>query len=279
MPGLREMRKRLGSIRTIGQLTGAMRSAAAAKFARSNAAFSAYREYGEACGKMLSRYGCTVSTPKETAGKPRDCIVLFGGNRGLCGGFNTELFGFFAKKYGEYAEAPIVLCCSKKASAFCRERGINTEREFMVSDIPAYEELRELSAYVRELYASGEAESVSFIYQSFVNMLTQTPVRRRLLPPEDPSGAQDEDGALYLPEREMVCARIAELCFDSAVYAAALENAVGAQAATLTAMRTAYDNATESAAKLELSINRRRQSEVTASVIETASDNISDNMQ
>ena len=77
-----------------------------------------------------------------------------------------------------------------------------------------------------------------------------------------------------MPDRETVCERLAEHGFDTMVYAIALEHASGAQAATLMAMRSAYDNAAQSALELETTINRRRQAEVTASVIETASDNV-----
>lgn len=80
--------------------------------------------------------------------------------------------------------------------------------------------------------------------------------------------------ALYLPSPCGHGARLALTCLNNEVFAAALDNASGAQAATLMAMRSACDSATESAAKLETTINRRRQADVTASVIEIASGNL-----
>ena len=79
---------------------------------------------------------------------------------------------------------------------------------------------------------------------------------------------------MYLPSPAAIGARLALTCLNNEVFAVALDNASGAQAATLMAMRSACDSATESAAKLETTINRRRQADVTASVIEIASGNL-----
>lgn len=273
MAGLRELRKRLKSIRTTGQLAGAMRTAAAAKYSRLTAALSGCAPYAAACQKMLAQAGYTALTRAADAGKGRPCLVVLSGNRGLCGGFNTELTSFFSSLCGETTQPPLLIACGKIAAAYCAEKGLATKQTFPLSDIPSFTEAQALSGCVRALYESGEAASIVFVYQKFVNMLTQTPVRRQLLPPpEDGERAENAD-TLFLPDHETVRSSLAATCLDAEIYAMALENAAGAQAATLMAMRSAYDNATESAAKLEITINRRRQAEVTASVIETASEN------
>ena len=112
------------------------------------------------------------------------------------------------------------------------------------------------------------------VYQSFHNMLTQTPAERQILPEPRATETKDDGSLLYLPDRETIGAQLAVSCMDTAMYNLALENAAGAQAATLVAMRSACDNAEASAAKLEITINRRRQADVTASVIETAAGNL-----
>ena len=193
-------------------------------------------------------------------------------NRGLCGGFNAELFRFFSQRE-ESGEEPLLFVCGRKAAAWLREQGRKAE-EFPVSDIPDYQEVKSLSDRLRELYVSGEVERILVVYQSFHNMLTQTPAERQILPEPRAAETKDDGSLLYLPDRETIGAQLAVSCMDTAMYNLALENAAGAQAATLVAMRSACDNAEASAAKLEITINRRRQADVTASVIETAAGNL-----
>ena len=273
MAGLRELRKRLKSIRTTGQLAGAMRTVAAAKYSRVNAARLSYETYAAACREMQRAAGRMGAAPVAAGERPR-CWVLFSGNRGLCGGFNAELLNLFYSRYRETAPAPLVIACGKMAAAFCKEKGIQLEREMPFQDVPRFDEAQQLAEYVAGLYASGAVSGVDVLYQRFENMLRQTPLIRQILPAADDAAPAEAEDVLFLPDRETVCERLAEHGFDTMVYAIALEHASGAQAATLMAMRSAYDNAAQSALELETTINRRRQAEVTASVIETASDNV-----
>ena len=274
MAGLRELRKRLNSIRTTGQLAGAMRSAAAAKYARVNAALTAYRPYGDACEQMRARLGDAGMERVAPAENAPECLVVLAGNRGLCGGFNAELLRYFSERVAASAAVPEVVVCGKVAAAYCREKGIADAKAFPVSDIPAYEEAQAVSAYLLERYRAGAITGVTVVCQRLINMLRQTPESRRLLPAPETDAREGDAEPLFLPDRETLCKQLAVTCFDAEIYKNLLENAAGAQAATLMAMRAAFDNATESAEKLETAINRRRQAEVTESVIETSSDNI-----
>ncbi len=141
-----------------------------------------------------------------------------------------------------------------------------------MSDVPVFDEVYPICRRAMELYVSGEAERVIVLYQSFRNMLSQIPSSVQVLP-EAPSVSASEAGLLYMPDKDTIGDQLAVFCFESGVFHLFLDNASGAQAATLMAMRAACDNAEESAANLELAINRRRQAEVTAGVIETASGN------
>lgn len=274
MAGLRELRKRLKSVRTTGQLAGAMRTVAAAKYSRVNAARLSYGAYAAACRQMQQAAGYTGRRPMEgTDEKPR-CFVLFSSNRGLCGGFNAELLNLFYSRYREAKPTPLVIACGKMAVAFCREKEIALEQEILLDDVPLFEQAQQLAARLKELYASGAVSGVDILYQRFENMLRQTPVIRQVLPDADDDAQAATADLLFLPDHETVCERLAEHGFDTTVYAISLEHASGAQAATLMAMRSAYDNAAQSALELETTINRRRQAEVTASVIETAADNV-----
>ena len=271
MASLQELRKRLRSIQSTGQLAGAMRTAATAKYAKVGRVRDEFTAYAGACGDMLRLLGSIGLERRTTTPAPRDCLVVLSGNRGLCGGFNAELLRFLEEELRQRKD-PVLLVCGRKAAQFLRERGTAFE-EFPLSDVPTFDEIRPLAERLRELYVEGEVERVLVIYQSFRNMLTQTPAAVQLLPEAETDG-EGSDAPLYLPDRETILAQLSVNCVDARLFDLALENSAGAQAATIMAMRSACDNAAESAAELEITINRRRQAEVTSSVIETASGSI-----
>lgn len=274
MASLQELRKRLKSIRTTGQLAAAMRTAATAKYARLGKLRADFTPYAEACRDMLAQLGGSgVPHPEDAEMPGRDCVIVLGGNRGMCGGFNAELTRFLDAELQKFDD-PIVLVCGRKPAAHLRERGVTAE-EFSVSDVPAYDEIKSAADRLLSLYGAGEAGRVFAVWQRFGNMLTQIPTARRLLPEEDEARETGTDAPLlYLPDRETIGAQLAISCFEAQLFGLAVECALGAQAATLMAMRSACDNADEAAADLEVRINRRRQAEVTSGVIETASGNI-----
>ena len=273
MAGLQQLRKRLKSIRATGQLAEAMRTAATIKYSRVSKVREEFTPYADGSADMLAllgRFGIRRET--ETVSE-RNCLVLFGSNRGLCGGFNAELFRFMERTLAGEALPPLIVSCSRKASAYCREHSLEYE-EHILSDVPEYEETHALCERLEALYTSGTVNRVRLVYQSYRNMLSQVPTDRQILPDPEETKSVNPDGVLYLPSSATIGLRLAHTCLNNEVFAVALDNASGAQAATLMAMRSACDNAAESAAKLETTINRRRQAEVTASVIEIASGNL-----
>lgn len=269
MASLQELRKRLRSIQSTGQLAGAMRTAATAKYAKVSRVRDEFTPYARACRDMLRLLGAAGIERKAEVPAPRECLVILGGNRGLCGGFNAELLRFLDDELRK-REDPLLLVCGRKAAVYLRERGMAFE-DFPLSDVPSYDEIRPLAERLRELYVTGEVERVLVVYQSFRNMLTQIPAAAQLLPETEPDGEERAAPLLFLPDRETIGAQLAVSCVDAQMFDLALENSAGAQAATIMAMRSACDNAEASAADLEITINRRRQAEVTSSVIETAS--------
>lgn len=273
MAALRELRKRLRSVRATGQLAGAMRTVATAKFSRVNAMREAARPYASICSELAALSGdATLSVPPEAAGKPR-CAVLFSGNRGLCGAFHSEMTGLFYDHYRQATEKPLVVLCGKMATAFCREHGIAVTQEFPFDDVPTFAQAKCLADFIRQLCDDGLVSGVDVYSQRYVNMLRQSPSCCQLVPWEDTaSNADGDDGVLHFPDRRTVASWLRVRSLETALFTHALEHAAGAQAATLMAMRSAYDNAEQSAQDLETTINRRRQAEVTASIIETASD-------
>lgn len=266
MAGVRELKKHLKSIKTTGQLAGAMRTVSVAKYSKINARLSEYKVYAKSCSDMFLRLGISVKR-EEYAGKKQDILVVFSGNRGLCGGFNMENLAYFLDIYNAYDEKPLVVTVGKKAQEYCLEKKIDVAKSFVFSDVPSYGETDEVSEWLLELYMSGKTDSIRLIYQSFINMLKQVPVDKNIVNFYS-EGHVSEDGMLFIPDAECVREAPFAMYFRSVFYSASLESAAGAQAATVIAMRSAYDNAKKSEFELETAINRRRQAEVTSGVLE-----------
>lgn len=273
MAGLRELKNRLSSINTVGQLAGAMRTVSTAKYSRVSGVRREYEPYAQGCRALMRRFGGELSAalPCTDPDAPV-CYVIMAGNRGLCGGYNAEIQSYGGTLLKEETRPYRLVTVGKTAETYFREAGFFVERAFDIPDVPDFDACRELLSYLRDGFTGGEISAVYMVYQKFINMLSRE-VRKEQILPLETGEAELREEALLIPDGPTVLERAALSCVDSVLYSCILEASACAQAATLVAMRSAYDNAQESIADLEAEISRRRQSEVTAGVLETASDN------
>lgn len=273
MAGLRELKNRLSSINTVGQLAGAMRTVSAAKYSRVSSVRGRFAPYAQSCQSLIDVFGGAL-TQALPCGDPEApaCYVVISGNRGLCGGYNTEIQSYGAEILRSAPEPWRLITVGKTAQRYFADAGFPIERAFEIPDVPEFEQIKPVLEELRDGYTNGKYSAVYLIYQKFINMLSRETTKKQLLPLPAGAGTESEE-ALLLPDRPTVLHRAACSCVDAILHASVLEAAAGAQAATLVAMRSAYDNAQESILKLETQISRRRQSEVTEGVLETASDN------
>lgn len=272
MAGLRELKNRLSSIQTVGQLSGAMRTVSAAKYSRVSAVRGQFKAYADACSGLMDTFGTELSQaiPCGNPDGPK-CYVVLAGNRGLCGGFNVEIISYASELLKQEQGAYKLITVGKKAESGMREAGFRIDKAYSFPDVPSFADCRELLGFLKEAYGAGEISSVHMVYQKFINMLSREAVTTQILPMGGPEGA-GAGQTLFVPDKPTVLKAAALSCVDSAIFAILLEASAGAQAATLVAMRSAYDNAQESILALETEISRRRQSEITSSVIETSAE-------
>lgn len=267
MPTVQSLKKKLQTIRSTTKLTRAMKTASTVKYAKLSGIYSEYEKYADEYlnlyksypGEFDSVFSC--SNPEAPC-----CYVVITSNKGMCGSFNTELLSFF----GDIYEEGLIVSCGKKADEYFIKKGIKPEKSFVFDDIPSYEQTKELFSYIRSLMDEGRISSVKTVYPEYVNMIKQKPVCEELF--SYSSGRSEDDAPVFVPDRETFMKNTAEKIYLSVLYKRILETALGAQAATLTAMRSAYDTACEYSAKLETEMNRKRQSQVTADVIEISSE-------
>lgn len=266
MAGLAILKKRLRSVELAGQIASAMKSAASAKYAKVNRRYVALRDYMTELDKLLAVCGGAIEPPRAEAAERRNCYLLLGHNRGFCGGYNTQLH-HFADKILENDPDALLLVVGKSAIAYTKKRTVRAE--FVLPDVPELEDCRPLLDEVLSIYRAGLADRICVIRQKYVNTLVQEPEVVDLIGARQERETHSE--ILQIPDGVTVGAGLWERALEAQLFWRVLESAIGAQAATLTAMRTASDNAAAAAEKLENEINKKRQSAVTAGELETAS--------
>ncbi len=269
MATVQSLKKKLQTIRSTTKLTRAMKTASTVKYSKINGIYAEYEKYEEQYRRLYELYRGEFNSAFSCSNPDAPCcFVVITSNKGMCGSFNTELLSFFQNITEN--ENPIIVSCGKRGTEYFEKKGIEVENTFIFDDIPSYEQVKYLFGYICTLMAEGRISSVKTVYPEYINMIKQSPVCKDLFACEE--GTEEGEAPLFVPDRERVIKNTAEKIFLSVLYKRVLETALGAQAATLTAMRSAYDTACEYSAKLETEMNRKRQSQVTADVIEISSE-------
>lgn len=209
----------------------------------------------------------------DSDGRLKPCYIIIGHNKGLCGSFNSELHSYADEYIAKHGNGKLYVC-GKCAIAYFEGKA-TVDGTFVLSDIPKAEQCKPLFEQLINAIMF-EGASVTLIYQQFINTLTQTPAAKILNPPAKRNynikGRKNTEvhDILCVPDRMTVTTDIQRKFYETILYKIVLESALSAQSATLTAMRTAYDNAVETAETLENEINKTRQRAVTTGVLETA---------
>lgn len=267
MATVQSLKKKLQTIRSTTKLTRAMKTASTVKYSKLSGIYGEYERYADEHLRLYESYRSEFDSVFRPADPDAPCAyVVIASNKGMCGAFNTELLTFFSSIY----EKGEVISCGKKAAEYFEKKGTETLKSFVFDDIPSYEQVRELFVCLCSLMAEGRISSVKTVYPEYTNMIKQSPVCRDLFTFGE--GTAEGAAPLFVPDRETVIRNTAEKILLCILYKRVLETALGAQAATLTAMRSAYDTACEYSAELETEMNRKRQSQVTADVLEISSE-------
>lgn len=270
MPAVQNLKKQLRGIRSTRKLTKAMKTVSTVKFSKLNGIYNEFSAYGRECEKIYAKYEASfVNVLAATDSNAPTLVVVMAANKGMCGSFNSELLNFAMEKLSGM-DRYLLCAVGNKAIHFFKNKNIPIEKEYAFEDIPSYEDANILLDDMALFRAEGKVSGVLVIYPKYVNMMTQKPSCCELF--SHKGETQDDETVLFAPDRSSVVNKTAMTVFGALVYELVLETALGAQAATLMTMRSAYDTATEYCEKLEGQINRLRQSAVTADVIETSAE-------
>jgi len=285
MPSLKSLKIRIASVKSTRKITQAMKMVAAAKLRRAEVAVAAARPYSEQFAAVIRRLNAAMDAGSEvpamfggTGSDHRHLLVVMTGERGLCGGFNSNIVKLarhaIADLQAEGKEVKILTVGKKGYDQLRREFGglIIDHMEFRDVRQVGFTEAQQVSAKVTELFEAGEIDVARLFYAQYQTVMTQVPTDLQLLPVEAPEEDTSE-GAVYEfePSAEEILDVVLPRYVSGLIFNALLENAASEQGARMTSMDSATRNAGDMIDRLTLEYNRARQAAVTNELIEIIS--------
>ena len=277
MPSLKALRKRIGTVRSTQQITKAMKMVAAAKLRRAQEAAERARPYTAKLAEMLGAVAAGVEPEAHPllARRPerRIDLLVLSSDRGLCGGYNANLFRFaegFTRKQGEVETALVVV--GRKGLDYYRRRArriVLNRVGILGTPVPTL--AAELAAEITRRFTEKETDAVYLVYTAFRSVISQVPTVVPLLPVASPTEAEPAVDYIFEPERPELLARLLPRYVEAQIIQALLEAIASEHGARMTAMGNATRNAGDMIAKLTLSMNRARQATITKELMEIVS--------
>mmetsp|Transcript_10921 Transcript_10921/g.14298 ORF Transcript_10921/g.14298 Transcript_10921/m.14298 type:complete len:293 (-) Transcript_10921:25-903(-) len=287
MPSLKDLKNRIASVKATQKITKAMQMVAAAKLRRAQEAAEAARPYSERMASVMANISGAVSgddAPRLMAGTGKDdvhLLVVCTAERGLCGGFNTQIARFArlqVKELQSQGKEVKILCVGKKGYD-------QLKREFdsLILDRVDLREVKnigfanaeDIANRISTLFNAGEFDVCTLFYSEFKSVISQVPTAQQLIPAKIEASEEDAQGSDaaydYEPDANEILEDIIPRNIKVQILRALLENVAGEMGAKMSAMDNATRNAGDMIDKLTMSYNRQRQAQITKELIEIIS--------
>ena len=287
MPSLKDLKNRIESVKNTRKITKAMQMVAAAKLRRAQDLAEASRPYTErfnsVLGALASANAAGSGGPQLLVGTGKDqthLLVVMTAERGLCGGFNSniaKLAKSHALKLLEQGKTVKILTVGKKGrDVVKRDLGKHFVDHIDLSEIKSirYTDAQAISKSILERFTAGEFDIATLFYSKFVNVVTKIPTAQQVIPAsfDDDEGTKTERvNYEYEPTEEEILADLLPRGVGTQIFAALLENGASEQGARMSAMDNATRNAGDMIDKLTIQYNRSRQAVITNELIEIIS--------
>mgnify|MGYP001627334940 CR=1 FL=1 len=279
MPGLKEIRKRIVSVKSTKQITKAMKMVSAVKFRKAQGRILELRPYADKMNSILSSLSQSVERGHPLLElRPRKTVevVVFTSDRGLCGAFNTNIIKAALKQIKDIKEEGINISIStigKKGTDLIKRRGFPLRASWTgLSGRITYSNAQEIAKDIIEGYTNEAFDEVIIIYNEFKSALVQKVTVRRLLPittitTEEPSQDVTTD-FLYEPSKQEIFNTLLPKNIEVQVFRALLDSWASEEAARMTAMENATKAADDMIASLTLQYNKARQASITKELMD-----------
>ena len=285
MPSLKDLKNRIGSVKSTQKITSAMKMVAAAKLRKAQEQALASRPYTSLMDNIVSKIASKTSGSSTDllAGKPENkthLLVVFSADRGLCGGFNgsiTRTVRYEVKKLKDDGiDVKLLMVGKKSADALNRDFGeLFVEKIDGKSAKPNYSDAEVLAKKIIDLFEDGQFGVCKVIYNKFVSAITQEVTFKSLIPVEVKQNEieQDNSSSIYdfEPGEEEILNDLLPRNLATQLFSSQIESTASELAARMTAMDNATRNAGDMIDNLTLQYNRTRQAVITKELIEIIS--------
>lgn len=278
MASMRDIKRRKSSIQSTQQITKAMKLVATVKLQRTRKNAEQSKPYFDGMyDTMTSILGKTVGIKHpllDANGSDRKLVVLITSNRGLAGGYDSNIVKRVLKEEFPMEKLDIIALGKKGREAMARHGANVIFSEEDVVENPNYDEAKRISQFVLERFIKGEVGEIYVAYTEFVNTVVHEPTLVRLLPVQEPKkregNLEDSSKAVmnFEPEEEEALDLIIPKYISSIIYGAIVEAAASENGARMQAMDSATSNAEDMISKLSLQYNRARQGAITQELTE-----------
>ena len=289
MPSLDDLKKRIKSVKSTQKITKAMKMVAAAKLKKAQENAEKGRPYSQKMQNIIFNLTKSINdpenAPKLLVGTGKDkinlCVVLTA-DRGLCGGFNSNICKLaktkFKKILSEGKELKIITVGTKGLDQIKREYGKYVIKKFSFKNKKqiTFSEAEIIGNEIINLFKQNQFDKCILFYNNFKNVITQIPQAQQIIPAENnPSKDKEKEESLtsyeFEPEEDEILEDLLPKNISTQVFKALLENAASEQGSRMTAMDNATRNAGDLVDKLTINYNRSRQASITKELIEIIS--------
>ena len=277
MANMRAIRTRIKSVKNTEQITKAMKMVAVSKLRRTQSGMQAMRPFSEKSQEVMDTLLSSSSVPENRFIKPHKevkkvCYVLFLGNRGLCGAYNSSILHYANSVIKQSGKDYGLVVCGRWGKDVLANSGLKVVKTFSeLSDTPNIDEALEVADYLKSLYTSGEYDEVHLIYQHYVTALRQDPMNVQYLPAV-PEKSEHKKGPgrifIFEPDTDSVLESVMQLYLNNKIMSVLLDSKCGEHSARMTAMTAASDSTKTLIAQLDLKLNRARQAAITTEITE-----------
>jgi len=286
MASLDDLKKRIASVKSTQKITKAMKMVAAAKLRRAQESAEKGRPYSEKMNNVILNLSNGISdkenAPKLLSGTGQEkthlCVVMTS-DRGLCGGFNSNIIkkakSYFAKILDEGKELKIITVGSKGNDQLKRVYGdkIIENISFKESKYANYFDADKVGKIIIDKFEKKEFDVCTIFYNQFKNVITQIPQEQQIIPLKTSKSESNssQDNYEFEPEEDEILSNLLPKNISTQIFKAMLENSASEQGSRMSAMDNATRNAGEMVEKLTIQYNRSRQAAITKELIEIIS--------
>ena len=286
MPSLKDLKNRIESVKNTRKITKAMQMVAAAKLRRAQEAAEAGRPYAErfnaVLGSLAASVGGSDSAPMLLRGTGSDqthLLVVMTAERGLCGGFNSNIAKLAKQHAADLVAAgktvKIITVGKKGRDSMKRDLGDYYIEHVDLSEVKriGYTNAQDIAKGVLSRFEAGEFDVATIFYARFINVVSQVPIAQQIIPASFEAIEGDAAATLYdyEPDEEAILADLLPRGVATQIFSALLENGASEQGARMSAMDNATRNAGDMIDKLTIEYNRSRQAVITNELIEIIS--------